>query len=217
LEDLTYPPFKIGTLGGRTLQFFTFSLAILGVLVAGFDRPTWSELVQWISLFALLSVLMAVLWHGALSAAVMIRRGLVYDELLTRSRAMDQLLANAKSHLANITRSLPIHAISDNGQGTVRLAFSQLASTRLTEATTIELVRGTSNLVLGLAQVVAVNDEFAFAEPVDRADPDFWEGLEDRMKRDFTPPADVFGRALLWNHLIAAELLSILQGEGHER
>ena len=79
------------------------------------------------------------------------------------------------------------------------------------QGTFIEVVRRSFPSTLGLVQVVEVEANTSFAEPFHRAVPEFWEELEDRMKRDYRTPDDVVARVLMVNPLVLAELEALLR------
>jgi hypothetical protein len=195
----------------KTVEFFLVSVAVFGVLVTALETPSWATLLLILALLALLSLFMAIARHGFSLAVIAIRRAARYNQLMAEVSNLTGTMREAHEFLASLTANISLDSVGDNGQGTVRLALRQPAMNRLTIGATIEVVRRTNAQILGLAQVTSVNEDYAFAEPLDRMDPDFWEGLEDRMKRDYSAPVDVEGRLTLMTGTVAASLLAILR------
>jgi hypothetical protein len=85
----------------------------------------------------------------------------------------------------------PINAIT-NESGTVHLIVPIGSASGLQVGSRLWTVHTLTHDVWGTVEVTSVSESegVARAKPIDRAKPEFWDDLEDRMRKDPSPPRD---------------------------
>ena len=76
-------------------------------------------------------------------------------------------------------------------QGTVSLVIGLAGNPGLNPGALLDVVVSATGEVWGHVKVSRTVDEQAWAVPIDRKNPEFWESLEDRMKSDPSPPTGI--------------------------
>ena len=76
-------------------------------------------------------------------------------------------------------------------RGTVHLQLRVPDDSGLGSGSVLDVVHSKTGAVYGTVEITTVSDGVAWAYPVDRHQPDFWQQLEDRMQEDPDPPPDV--------------------------
>ena len=95
--------------------------------------------------------------------------------------------------MATIARELnqfEVSAISER-DGTVILVVQAGTSSGLVSGMRLEVRTIGANDLWGVIELKEVHEGKSFGAPVDRINPDFWEHLEDRVRRDSAPPQGV--------------------------
>lgn len=96
---------------------------------------------------------------------------------------------NADAPVAEARQRL--HGITAGSDGTVRMLVYPVGGSGLDVGSELAVVDDATVAVFGRIRVETVSNGYATAVPFDRNNPEFWEHLEDRMRRDTTPPPGV--------------------------
>ena len=144
--------------------------------------------------------------------ALAFKRATNYGKAAESDRRANARLANAAAFLRQLNTAVPIQEIRSK-DGTVHLVFPHGTKSGLGKGMLIEVVRLTGGERLGTVRIVEAAEDWSLARPTDRIVPDFWDGLEDRMKSDFTPPAAVVGRIFRITGSTVADLLHLVANE----
>jgi hypothetical protein len=108
------------------------------------------------------------------------------ERRINRFRAL--VLSNANIDDAAAGEFLyPIVAIGEDA-GTVQMVIAAQPGCGLRVGSKLWVVHTLTKETWGTVEVTSIDAETAKARPTDRARPEFWESLEDRMKRDPSPP-----------------------------
>lgn len=83
-----------------------------------------------------------------------------------------------------------VDGIADE-QGTVNLVIDLSSDTSINPGAILDVVVNATGDVWGTVKVKRVAEQRAWAVPIDRKNPDFWETLEDRMKSNPSAPDGV--------------------------
>ena len=83
-----------------------------------------------------------------------------------------------------------ISGITDQ-QGTVNLIIAAADNSGLHLGSFLDVVASATGEVWGYVKISRIDNQQAWACPIDRKNPEFWERLEDRMKVDPSPPSGI--------------------------
>ena len=121
----------------------------------------------------------------------------------------DKRMRRATEHLRRLNTDLPISGIRER-DGTVHVVFQFGAAAGLGQGSIVHIVAEPGAEILGTVRIADVTDDWSLGEPINRANADFWEGLEDRMKHDFSPPENVVGRVFRVTESLVRDVLDLL-------
>jgi hypothetical protein len=108
------------------------------------------------------------------------------ERRLNRFRSL--VLSNANVDDATAGEFLySIVAIGEDG-GSVQIVVAAQIGCGLRVGSKLWVVHTLTKETWGTVEVTSMDAETAKAQPTDRARPEFWESLEDRMKKDPSPP-----------------------------
>lgn len=125
-----------------------------------------------------------------------------------RSTTVRQLLA-----LASLPRSaneIPIAGISEQ-HGTVHLVLELPTTPETFMGMRLTVSPRADGALWGVVEITHIDGNTGYAAPVDRVNPDFWDHLEERMRRDPSPPKDVVVKTEMYEAL--AQLKRALREE----
>jgi len=125
-----------------------------------------------------------------------------------RSTTARQLLALAS--LPNSPDEIPIAGIADQ-HGTVHLLLELPATPETFMGMRLTVSTRADGALWGVVEITRVDGNLGYAAPVDRVNPDFWEDLELKMRRNPSPPEGVVVKTEM--HEVLAQLKRILRYE----
>lgn len=112
-------------------------------------------------------------------------------------------LEHIKKYKSNFIASMKIYRIKDvikklkplgvtNRDGTVNLVINGGRNMGLDTGMHLSVRTKAGNDLRGVVEIQKVFEKQSHAVPVDRANPEFWENLEDRVNHDSSPPTDIY-------------------------
>jgi hypothetical protein len=81
--------------------------------------------------------------------------------------------------------------------GTVNLILDAGANNGIEHDTLFDVLTEHGGDLFGQVKVTAIETQKCWAEPINRVNVQFWEGLEDRMKQDVSPPPNMVAKRRL--------------------
>jgi len=210
VDQLPLPRTNLGRIVYTTLTTFGVLGVIAGILIQAIVNPPIHDLLGILGGIALGSIIVGGLtWIWDMAPTIW-RRVSAYPHAAGRVTSLEAQIEEAAGYIDAMNSNLAIQSI-DERDGTVHLVFPYGKNTGLTEGAVLEVVRESSAEILGVVEVVEAHDRICWARPVDRRAAEFWEHLEDRMKKDFSPPADTVGRTYQITALAMSDLLTMLR------
>jgi hypothetical protein len=106
------------------------------------------------------------------------------------------------SRISNSIKQMKIGGLLDIN-GTVHMVLQGEAVEELRPGMRLEVRTSSGDELRGVIEIIKVSDASALAYPIDRAEPRFWEYLEDKMTTDSSPPSDVELRPYIMDEVVA--------------
>jgi hypothetical protein len=187
-KKISRPSLRSDTNGvGRRIQSF-FGSSILALFIA-----VLAWLVPSPELRAVLRFILALIFLAVLSIFLeYIVKWVKYIQNLESIKEYLRIifLANAgmNPHSEHESLIFEVTGISERS-GTVCLVLPY--SDEIQDSSLLDVIVSATGDVWGTVQVIGISNDTAYAVPIDRKVPDFWESLEDRMKVDPSPPPGI--------------------------
>ena len=212
MERLPFPGVNFKKVAAVSLAAFAVFSPIAAILLAAVENPSWSGVGTVLASVAGGSLVIGFVPYFYELVSVALKRASRYGGAVEAAVNVRIRVTRATEYLRGLNTELPVQAIRDGG-GTVHLVFPFGIQPGLEIGANIEVVTQTGGERLGIVELVEAKERFLFARPIDRTRPEFWEDLEDRMKGDFSPPADVVGRIFRFTGSVMSDVLGILEEE----
>lgn len=180
------PSYRASSLSSakRILGFLSSPLLALFVAILAWTIPnvTIQTVLRVFLGIIILSVIVVVVdylrrWYGYVTSLE--RRSFSLRSVLLESAEIDGQLSMSRIRYS-------ISAIA-NRSGTVHLVLPEASGLRV--GSLLDVIATVTGDVWGTVEVRDILSGQALAVPFDRTQPEFWEHLEDRMKRDPSPPS----------------------------
>lgn len=169
---------------------------IIAILSWVIPSPTLKSFFQW----SLILIVIAVTVGFVISTTIYFIRILQYISRLEQKFLQIRRIFLTNSGIDDVEPGsdlkFSISGIADE-QGTINLIISLTEKTGLRIGSLLDVVVTATQEVWGYVKVSRIVDGQAWAFPVDRRNPKFWERLEDQMKIDPSPPLGIHLEPLL--------------------
>ncbi len=212
MEPLPFPRLNFSKVAAVSLAAFAVFAPTAAILLTAIDKPSWSDVGVVLASVAGGSLVIGFVPYLYERTAVALKRASNYDAAVEETTSVGIRLMRAAEYLRGLNADLAIQEIRDEG-GTVHLILPYGTQAGLGNGATIEVVRQTGGEILGTVRVVHAREDWCSARPIDRRASKFWEGLEDRMASDFSPPAGVACRLFRITGSVVSDVLGLLEEE----
>ena len=212
MDPLPAPRLNLRRVAAVSVAAFTVFGVIAAIVLTGNDSLNSKEKAGILVAMVVGSLLIGSLPHLFELGSTMVSRVRHYGAVIERNERLDGAVARTVHQLRLLNRDIAIQEIRDV-QGTVHLVFPYGTNSGVGQGMLIEVVRQTGGERLGTVTIVRAEEHWSLAAPADRAMPDFWDGLENRMRSDFSPPVAVVGRVFHITGSTVTDLLRQLEEE----
>ncbi len=176
----------------RSYVIVTSSLLALVIAVLSWliPSPPFREFLQWLFI-AILSIFVLVLISSTVIYIIqMFQYVSRLEQKISQIRGSLLALSGIDDVEPGSELRYSIASITDE-QGTVNLVVELAENPGLRQGSRLDVVVSVTGEVWGHVEVAHLVEKQAWAHPIDRRNPEFWERLEDRMKSDPSPPPGV--------------------------
>jgi hypothetical protein len=187
--------FRLIGIRGYVVITSTFSALIIAILSWVIPSPPLKAFFQWLFLIITLIFVVFLIVTTAMYAIQLYKYMSGLENRLSQFRKI--ILAYSGIDIESITDlKYNLNGIADY-RGTVNLLIDLSDRNGLRRGSLLDVVVSTTGEIWGFVEVSRIIDRQAWAFPKDRRNPDFWDSLEGRMKRDPSPPPGIHLEPLL--------------------
>ena len=170
-----------------TSSFFAVIIAILAWV---FPSPDWRVFFKWL-IVAIIIIFLGIFVLSLLVYCMRLSRYIhELEKKIVDIRRFILSSAGFDSTSLSGTLRYKIAGIS-NHQGTVNLLIRLPEHSGIKLDSYLDVIVSETDESWGVVQVAEITNSKARAVPYDRRNPSFWDSLEDRMKKDPSPPLGV--------------------------